>query len=168
VLIEVVWEDKKERLKKKQILTDKEECRDEYLEREIQIRDSQKKKKKKKKKKWGACFGLLCLHYQLSSLRHIEGSSVSDSGEDKRWQRETETEPFSNWINWKKRFFKVNNLNCITNPLSLSLLPSKILIKQTHSTKYQWGTKLDITINICIKFVREPLINFKTTYNSKD
>jgi len=47
VLIEVVWEDKKERLKKKQILTDKEECRDEYLEREIQIRDSQKKKKKK-------------------------------------------------------------------------------------------------------------------------
>jgi len=120
----VVWEDKKERLKKKQILTDKEECRDEYLEREIQIRDSQKKKKKKKKrggqligersiwrgrlkletpkkkkkkkKKWGACFGLLCLHYQLSSLRHIEGSSVSDSGEDKRWQRETETEPFSN------------------------------------------------------------------------
>ncbi|KAG4963091.1 hypothetical protein JHK82_039768 [Glycine max] len=27
---------------------------------------------------------------QLSSLRHIEGSSVSDNGEDKRWQRETE------------------------------------------------------------------------------
>jgi len=40
--------------KKKQILTDKEECRVEYLEREIQIRDS----KKKKKKKWVFCFGL--------------------------------------------------------------------------------------------------------------
>jgi len=45
VLIEVVWEDKKERSKKKQILTDKEECRVEYLEREIQIRDAKKKKK---------------------------------------------------------------------------------------------------------------------------
>lgn len=77
--------------KKKQILTDKEECRVEYLEREIQIRDS----KKKKKKKWGVCFGLLCLHYQLSSLRHIEGSSVSDSGEDKRWQRERQTQNLS-------------------------------------------------------------------------
>lgn len=34
----------KEEVKKKQILTDKEECRVEYLEREIQIRDSKKKK----------------------------------------------------------------------------------------------------------------------------
>lgn len=67
---------KKEKKKeKKQILTDKEEGT-------TKVRETQKKRKKV------SCFGLLCLHYQPSSLRHIERERgavcVSDSGEDKR------------------------------------------------------------------------------------
>ena len=70
------WDIQKEE-EKKQILTDKEEGT-------AKVRERLERLKRKKV----SCFGLLCLHYQPSSLRHIERERgavcVSDSGEDKR------------------------------------------------------------------------------------